>query len=553
MRLTCTARCDSPIANRMTSLRYSHYTYLGAVIVCVLALVPYLNILANGFALDSVVLVERSVAIQRADWFFLLTSDYWATYDGRSSSLYRPLTSVCFAIQHAIGAGAPSFFHGTSLLLHGVVSLGTWFLLRRLANLPAAFIGAALFAVHPVHTEVVASIVGQADLWAALFVILGLVCAIDAGQKGRTGWNVVSALCFALALFSKESAIVFLPMLGAVDWYQYRTGNSHCFSPRTYILCVLVLAAYGAIRYEILGGWQVGYIDPLDNALVDLPTLDRVANAAVIAWFYLGLLVLPYKLSADYSYNALSIATLLPGGLSALLLFFAAVVFLLWRYYRAPSLCLLGALWMLVAFVPIANVFFSIGTMAAERLLYLPSLGFCAFVGVATARLWHRADRRLFFAIAVCSVFFLSGRTWVRNGEWRSNETLLGAAVRDYPQSAKAQAGFGEALLKRGDAIGALDALGRAVEIYPSYDDAYFFIGLAYMELHQWDNARAAFAQTESVNALHHRAVVNQGVALWELGRREEAVAAYRRALEIAPGYELALQNLKRAAEASEP
>ena len=146
----------------------------------------------------------------------------------------------------------------------------------------------------------------------------------------------------------------------------------------------------------------------------------------------------------------------------------------------------LGALWMLLAFAPVANIAFPIGTIFAERLLYLPSLGFCFVFAVALNQAWNAGRRRLSLAIFVVLVLGLTNRTWMRNADWRDNETLFHAAIHTYPQSAKAHAGLGQALLDRGDTIGALNSLERALSIYPDYAAAHYNTGVAYLALRQW-------------------------------------------------------------------
>ncbi len=520
--------------------------YLTATAVFAVALLSYLTILGNGFALDDFGLIAHSRAVQSGDWRFLLTNDYWAAFDGRSSGLYRPLTSLLFSLEYVLGAGDPFVFHLFSLVLHALISLLVWQLSTKLAGTGAGFIAAALFALHPAHGEAVAAIAGQADLLSTGSAVLALLCAWQA-RFGDRRWSVGTALALGLGLLAKEQAIVLPGLLLALDWYLYKNDKIQCIPWREYALCAIAILLYLALRYGVLGGWQIGYIDPLDNPLASLPLLQRLANAGLIAWRYLGLLILPYKLSADYSYNAVPITDLLPFALPCFFLLCSAVLLLLNTYRQRPGLRSLAALWMLLAFAPVANMAFPIGTIFAERLLYLPSLGFALVFGVTLNQVWNARQRRLNLLIFALLALGLMSRTWVRNGDWRDSETLFRAAIQTYPQSAKAHAGLGQVLVDRGDSIGALNALQRALSIYPNYDAAHYNMGVAYLSLQQYDNAQMAFAQAEKINPRHARAALNRGVALWELGRHTEAITAYERALLLKPDYAPALENLQRA------
>lgn len=520
--------------------------YLPATAICGLALLSYLNILGNSFALDDFGLIVHSQAVQLGDWRFLLANDYWAAFDGRSSGLYRPLTSLLFSLQHALGAGGPTLFHLFSLLLHALVSLLVWRLSTRLVGTFPGFMAAALFAVHPAHGEAVAAIAGQADLLSTLSLVLALLCAWNA-RFSNERWFIGTALCLGFGLLAKEQAIVLPSLLLTLDWYLYKNGRIQRLPWREYALCAVVILLYLGQRYSVLNGWGIGYIDPLDNPLAALPLPLRLANAAVVAWRYLGLLILPYRLSADYSYNVIPAVDLLPLALPCLLLILGAASLLLYKYLRQPGLRSLATLWMLLAFAPIANMAFPIGTVFAERLLYLPSLGFCLVFGVALEQVWNAGQRRLSLTVFALLTLGLMNRTWVRNGDWQNNETLFRTAIQTYPQSAKAHAGLGQILVDKGDWIGAINELERALSIYPNYDAAHYNMGVAYLSLQQYDNAQIAFAQAEKINPHHARAALNRGVALWELGRPTEAITAYERALLLKPGYAPALENLQKA------
>lgn len=132
---------------------------------------------------------------------------------------------------------------------------------------------------------------------------------------------------------------------------------------------------------------------------------------------------------------------------------------------------------MLITFSLVANVVAPIGTIMAERLLYLPSLGFCLLTATLLMKVWDLGQRRLSVLACTMTLLCFMGRTWVRNTDWRDSETLFRSAVVAYPKSAKAHQGLGEALKKRGDCIGALDEYALALARYPNYVAAHYIHG----------------------------------------------------------------------------
>src|SRR5690606_23003950 len=131
----------------------------------------YANALANGFALDDVYIIQRNPRVHdlsnlRDIWL----TPYWP-WSGRELGLYRPGTIFLYAVQWAIGEGAAQAFHVMNLLLHALASVLVFVLLRRLVSDIPALAGALIFAVHPVHAEAVANVVGQAEIVAAIAVL----------------------------------------------------------------------------------------------------------------------------------------------------------------------------------------------------------------------------------------------------------------------------------------------------------------------------------------------------------------------------------------------
>ena len=330
-----------------------------------------------------------------------------------------------------------------------------------------------------------------------------------------------------------------------LDWYLYRMGRLTRWPRAEYALYGLVLVLWLVVRWQVVGGLGVPDISRLDNPLAELAAPLRIVNAGAIAWRYLVLLVVPYRLSADYSYAALPVYDeFLSGALFIAVGLVLAAALVLRKFVRHPGLRSLGALWMLIAFSLVPNVVAPIGTIMAERLLYLPSMGFCLLAAALLEEVWNLGRRRLLVlvctAIALCSL----GRTWVRNADWRDAETLFRAAIAAYPESAKVHQGLGEALMKRGDWIGALDEYERALARYPNYAAAHYNGGLCYWSLQQYERAIEAYGRALELRPQYARAWLNMGAAHHALGALEEAAAAYVRAIEVRPDYAEAWENL---------
>jgi len=482
-----------------------------------LSILPYWNALSAGFTLDDLPNIRENPAVTMG----IDPTEIFATPMPLLAYLYRPLTVLSFAVNEALTPGNAAAFHAVNVLLHAGVTILVFWLAARLFDERIAVIAAALFAIHPIHTEAVTSIVGRAELLAALF---GLFAVLSVGPMDTTtnpwfrrAWHALSVLCFSLAVFSKESAVTVLPL---VMWYRVTRREDPLFAGMwrevrnldwmPYLLCFGVFIFFRFLVVGTVRGIPVGRLAPLDNVLGFVPALPRIKSALGVLWDYFGLLNVPLALSADYSYNQVPIieSWLNPRCLAGLLLLSAATLATLCS--RRPSVQFTVAL-PFVALLLTANVLFPIGTVKAERFLYLPSVGWALLVALGFDLLL-RTPRYRFVGklVLVAVVVGFSARTWLRNGDWRNNRTLFESMAHSAPRSAKARYNFGVALQDEG-------ALAAAVAEY--------------------EEALAIASWTEG-------AAFGIGVSSEKSGHTAEAIQWYRQALEIAPDYDDAHTNL---------
>ncbi|HKQ59722.1 MAG TPA: DUF1736 domain-containing protein, partial [Candidatus Polarisedimenticolaceae bacterium] len=350
-----------------------------------MAAAVYANSLANGFALDDLPLVRDNPEIRRLSGATLAAArPYWP--QGEGSGLYRPLVIASYALNYAVTGAGPAGFHAVNVLLHAAASVLAWFALRRVGvHYGTALGGALLFAVHPVHAEAVANVVGRAEILAAIGVL-------SAWLLHRRDRLVAAAACYLAALLSKETALL-APLLFVLD-DRLRGERPGTRWPKYAPYAAALLVALG-LRLVVLGGWR-GAEDVafLDNPTAFGPAPARIATALWVQARYAGLWLWPRPLSSDYSYDAVpSVAS--PGDVRlwiGLALATAAGI-ALWRgVRRTPPLALGAATWILFA-LPSSNLVFPAGTLMAERLTYLPSLGAALLTAhaVAGARAAKRA------------------------------------------------------------------------------------------------------------------------------------------------------------------
>jgi len=507
---------------------------LCAAILLIVAALVYSNTFRNAFTWDDLQLyVVKNPQVTDPSLRAIFSAH-------KATNVFRPLTFASFALDWKAGGGQPLVFHVVNLALHAGVSWLLYLLLQAaLAVSPraktAAFAAALLFAVHPIHVEAVASIAGRAELFAAGFLLAAWLLHL----KDRF---VPSLICFALALMSKESAVVFLPLAMLGDY-----ARGHWKRSARYLAIGGVTLLYLGVLWRVQGGrFGEAHIPLINNPLAALPVGWRVLNAIRIAWKYVGLQLFPATLSCDYSFDAIPVYLdwrhTVPAAAAAV----AAVGAWLWAgAKRQFGIALAGGIY-LAGFAVTANVLMPIGTVMGERLAYFPSAGLCLLAALAWLRL-ERANRKIAAGVLAALVVTLGARSLVRNGDWKDNLTLDSAAVRAVPRSAKAHAALAEAHAASGRLEEAQREIEAALSIYPDYLEAMAAGGL----LESWrGNYQAAGAMMERAFSMVRRddphydeILVNLAGIYMQANRMDEALALLDREVAEAPQYGRAWAN----------
>jgi hypothetical protein len=441
-----------------------------ALALALLAGIVYANSLAGEFAFDDNGIIVQNVALHDiGNLPRLLVAPYWPGL-AAESALYRPVAIASFAVDWWLWGGNALGFHLVNVLAHITVTLLVFaFLLRLNAPVVAAAIGGALFAVHPVHTEAVANIVGRSEILAAGLVLAG--CLVFLRRELRPSIRIATiAACYALALGSKESAVVLPALLLLLGWLHPDCGEALIDVIRREwkllaALCV-VLSAYLALRYSVLGVFGGSLPAPF---MRDVSTGDRIATAVRVWPEYVRLIVFPKNLSADYSPGVLMPTTWTDPRVWFALPLGAATIVGAIRMRRKSPWGALAVLWFAIAILPVANLLFPVGVMLAERTLYLPSVA-VAFA-VPAIHPWYRglglAERRTLIGVAAGILLFGAVRTWTRNPAWGSTRAVFATLARERPESYRGIWFAADMEIQRGNAADGLAMYRHAFELMP--------------------------------------------------------------------------------------
>ena len=423
--------------------------------ISLVAALLYLPALGFDFVYDDhyQVLTNRSVLSGDRSIGSVLKLFLEATFPG---DLYRPITVISYRLNYLVTGLSANAFHLINIMLHAAISALVYIVVRPFTSrLCTALIAAIWFAILPIHVEAVAKIVGRAELLATLFGIASLLTFPHFTTKHLVLRLAVSTTLFTAAVLSKESALSFLaliPLYGIL--LNKRTGDlrplkSICLLTIPLLLCAgLAIAA----RLMILGEHWLPLTNPdvfySENPLLQEPFIRRLWPALVHLGYYMTLMLVPLKLSADYSMGHAEywsfVFSPMAYCMSGILVLFIAIAL---RFRNSAHVYF--AAWIPISFALTINVLTPIGTIMADRLAYLPSVGFCAFCTLAIERLWSESNiRRATLLLSATAILgFHLYQSYMRLPVWQNNHVLFSQTVIDNASSPKAAINYGTHLL----------------------------------------------------------------------------------------------------------
>ncbi|MGH7466950.1 MAG: tetratricopeptide repeat protein [Longimicrobiales bacterium] len=434
------------------------------------ALVVYALALTNGFAYDDVVIVKGDVRVTQFQFHEIVTRPYWSS---PGFALYRPLVTLSFALDWAISHGHAAWFHAVNAIWHALATVALYVFLKAWFRTGPALVAALVFAVHPVHVEAVANVVGRAELMAATLFLLA--CALWAHERPRYRPLRVAivALLYAAAVLCKENAATLPAILLLIDaargkWTVPQLRQRLRARAVDYGVLLVVLAGLIGLRAVLAGGATPAQLDPVME--VTQATGDRLRSALQIWPHIVRLLLYPNELLADYGPRVLMPAA----GWTPLVLlglFMAATLTLggLLLFDRGQALGALIMLWLPITLLPVANLLFPIGVMLAERTLYLPSVAVSLGLALLLAQLQREADALPRWSLAVCALvlLFCVVRVQMRIPDWDSTDSIMLAQRRDRPESFRAEWHAARMARRDGQSEVAIQRYQHAVRLWP--------------------------------------------------------------------------------------
>ncbi len=473
-----------------------------------------------------------------------------------SGGRYRPVALIALAIEYQFFGANPMVSHLINILLFALLIALLYKLLQayifREQNKYLAFVTCLLFAVHPIHTEVIANVKSSDELITFILLIISLTTLIQHSEKKSIAKFLIGLFCFFLALLTRETAVTFIGIVPLVLYFFFYQSikKAVLFS----IPLIFVFIGYMLLRYMIVG---INYFNPV-NDVTNAPYLYATATEAFatkvfILFKYIGLLFFPYPLSFEYGFNQIPYIDVKSMSFILSLVLMLSLIAYAFFTFKKRSLASFCILYFMITISLVSNFVVDIGTPLAERFLFQPSLAFCILV----ATFFFTVQKKFKILANVILIFILllfSVKTVHRNGAWKNYETLVLTDIISSPNSVRINQfatniflskvkieenkKLKEEYLKKAAGYGE-----QMIKICPPIPDLYMRLGYTYFYLFDYTKAAELWKKgcgleptelaVEKASEVLSTVLYKQGNSLYEQEKLDEAILCYQKSIEL--------------------
>src|SRR6267378_3445047 len=569
--------------------------WLFGVLLAALTIFAYRPAWNGGFLWDDDVYITNNELLTAPDGLRRI----WFSLD--SPSQYFPLVYTTFRIEHGLWGLNSTGYHWVNLVLHVANALLVWLVLARL-KVPGAWLAGAIFALHPVQVESVAWITERKNVLMGFFFLLTLLAwarfidersqrpiqrsrahgkqrakeVTQAGKLNPSSWRFywLALIFYLLALCSKATACTLPAALFLILWLQKKRIDSRR------VLQIAPFIVLG-LALGLMAIWWERYHQFTLGPMFAFGPLGRLIIATHAAWFYLGKLLWPAKLTFIYPQwtiepnNPFSYIWLVAGiALCAAIHFARRYV---GRSAEVAAAFFLATLSPILGFIMLYTFRY---TFVADHYQYLACIGPIALVSAGLVKLTEsaRLGPRFLASFRILILGALGILTWRQSDSYRDIETLWRTTIDRNPDCWMAEHNLAGRLLEKKDFDGAIAHFERAVQfrfdnpeshygmadalrrkgdieramsearislnLRPNDPDTHVVLGMALMTKGSVEEAAEHFSKAVEIRPNHSTGHYNLAIALLEKHETGKAIEQYEKAIEVQPDLVEALTNL---------
>ena len=459
-----------------------------------LGVAMYMNTIGHDYVVDDLIVATKNSLTEKGISGIpeIFSHSYLYGYDGREDESYRPLVLTSFAIERSLFGLNSSASHFVQILLYGLTIMALYKMLKLLFENRSGYFTewiVLLFAIHPLHSEVVSNVKSRDEILAALFLFVSLWYFLRWLNDSKSiKYILLAGATFFVAALSKESVIPAFILFPVV--YHLKNGFNFLGMAISSLVSGVPLMIYLFIRSQVLSDVLIGDpIDPVANSLVIYEGFDRFLVNSSIFLKYIQLCLLPIQMSWDYSLSTFTIEGAgVSGWLGAVLLIFLLTAMVVGTFLRKDWG--IGAVLFGTTFIATSNFFFLINCPLGERFMFLPLLGIIILVVCTFSWVGDKLNKPVLLTSIIGLSAYYVPRTFIRNMDWKNNLSIYESGVAVCPESIKTNFNLGTEYLEQGNKAvvkdvwfdKAIKSYQKCLKIYDLYPNVYENLAFVYGE-----------------------------------------------------------------------
>ncbi|XP_070503725.1 protein O-mannosyl-transferase Tmtc4 [Chironomus tepperi] len=536
------------------------YKYL--IIICI-NLICYYQSIDGDFVFDDSVAILKNRDVYEGEFDrktienIFIYNDFWGNNITKKDShkSYRPLTILTFLIERHLNDGLDSHsMKLVNLIIHIVnCCLLLNFLQAVLSSRKMAFIATVLFCVHPIHTESVCGIVSRSDLMACFVFLLCGIFYFYVFHKDSTAihfshsliYLIIIGLMSFIGILFKENAVTIMPTLAALDIARNLKSSkklSICFR-----LALMFVFTSLIVVFRL---WMQNFTTPEfrveDNPIAATDDqMTRILSQNFLYCFNFYLLLMPDWLSFDWSFDSIErIEGIQDVRMIGIVAFYGMLGALVVRSFRNRKI-MAALVLLIVPFTPALGII-KVGFVIAERILYIPSIGFSILIAIGAKKLIENIKylRPYLYMFITLVIIIHSMKTYTRSLDWRTESQLFFSALKVVPKNAKVYYNIARISSEHKQIDMSVKFYRYAIRLHPNYESAHMNLGNLYRELNEFEKAKFHLKKAVEILEEFPTAWMNLGIVQAVLKDFESSERSYLKALSYRKNYANCYYNM---------
>ncbi|MDD5021667.1 MAG: hypothetical protein PHR82_05965 [Endomicrobiaceae bacterium] len=494
---------------------FQKYKFFLLIILAYLAVFSFYPALSANFVnLDDTAMVINNQYVKD-----LSINNITAIFSNYHYRLYHPVVIISYAIEYYFFKLDPFIYHLTNILLHLLNTFLVFFVFKKLTkSFTISYIVSVLFAVHPVHVEVVAWISSRKDLLYSIFYLLSILFYLKISEtKNKTKMFMLSLFFFTLSCLSKPMAITLPFILALID---YHKNNLTIKKIKNYIPFICISLVFVVVT--IFGYYSVEQ----KNTYTLYSEIIYILNTHYNILFYLFNFIYPVNLSCLYPffYNQYTNPPFFVLYSPVLLYIIFLFVLLSLKFNKR---IFFGFMFFIITLLPSSGIMPTGMAPIADRYVYLPYIGlFYLFAEFAVWVYTKIKIKILLYIISVLLVSVLVYLSYARTTLWQDTKNLMTDAIKKYPDKAN------HAYLIRGMELKLDNKLSEAEADFKksfsiSKNSPYTIFNLAHLAQlkKNYNEAKKGYMQIPRDSPDYISAMINLALIMHEEGHTDKAIS----------------------------